>query len=883
MSTLGLSKDTESAILTVIDGLRYEFEFDDLSDDKVRPAMESKVTAFKVAKDLIDKWKKSVNAPNQAKLIEIIKSLIKAGEQAQLSLRKALKLDIDYKELDPSKHKAAIMAKPIILQAIYEFEGGLYELRTQVELGVINTEDDEFQIGFPERIASGEYIDRKRHFKNWYNEKEDAVKICPFGTEGEIITLEGLKVQLPTPPKQKSKILFHDKPKEQQFWQRLSVPTGINNKTLGQFTEYIVEEYRRRVEGIWFYNNGKPTYLTGDMYFALQWGKMLDDGKYMLYREPQARMFYHSMAVWVDSRCVGKIFEKSRRTGFTYEQIMTLLNRITMTANFRAGMTSKTEDDVKIAFKKLTYAFLNLPFFFRPVVKGRPDSVTALDFAKPVDATKEGKKKEETGVEKYLNSMADWRLPTDDAYDSEQLNYYLGDEFAKRKSGKSVEKHFRQIRPTMIRGGIVIGKMFLGSTIGAKEEGGGAFENLANGSEVSDRDKMTKMTATGLYRYALYAHENHEMHIDTFGICHETKPKEITYNFKGDLIVNGSLEYLVATGAQVRRQSDIEYNEYMRTMPITRADMYRQEGINCQFNIAKIQEQIFFNKTFTVDPVERGNFYRNESGIVHWKPDDKGKFRQSWLPPVDMRNKFVMRNGKRHPANGWLGAGGVDSYDIDETVDGRSSNGSLHFFHRYNTNGHPSTTFVLEYIERPPYANIFYEDVMMAAEFYGYPLLIENNKYGIVRYFENKGMLGYVLKRPSEFTPSGSKGVKQYGIPSNSIDIIQTQAQHIEEYIHYNVGIWGEKDEEEEQINNRTGNRPVGDYGNMYFERTLQDWAMFNIKNRTKFDATISSSLAIMASTTKAVKREGSEERKITEFVRRYKSNGLGSKINRPI
>ena len=35
--------------------------------------------------------------------------------------------------------------------------------------------------------------------------------------------------------------------------------------------------------------------------------------------------------------------------------------------------------------------------------------------------------------------------------------------------------------------------------------------------------------------------------------------------------------------------------------------------------------------------------------------------------------------------------------------------------------------------------------------------------------------------------------------------------------------------------------------GTMYFSRTLEDWARFNINNRTKFDASISSGLAIMA------------------------------------
>ena len=41
--------------------------------------------------------------------------------------------------------------------------------------------------------------------------------------------------------------------------------------------------------------------------------------------------------------------------------------------------------------------------------------------------------------------------------------------------------------------------------------------------------------------------------------------------------------------------------------------------------------------------------------------------------------------------------------------------------------------------------------------------------------------------------------------------------------------------------------RDSGDMGAMYFTRTLEDWAKFDINNRTKFDAAISSGLAIMA------------------------------------
>ena len=36
-------------------------------------------------------------------------------------------------------------------------------------------------------------------------------------------------------------------------------------------------------------------------------------------------------------------------------------------------------------------------------------------------------------------------------------------------------------------------------------------------------------------------------------------------------------------------------------------------------------------------------------------------------------------------------------------------------------------------------------------------------------------------------------------------------------------------------------------YGDMYFNETLNDWSKFDITKRTKFDASISSGLAIMA------------------------------------
>jgi len=108
---------------------------------------------------------------------------------------------------------------------------------------------------------------------------------------------------------------------------------------------------------------------------------------------------------------------------------------------------------------------------------------------------------------------------------------------------------------------------------------------------------------------------------------------------------------------------------------------------------------------------------------------------------------------------------------------------------------------------------------------------VENNKYGIVRYFESRGYDGYLMDRPSHLTAANSKvNVKTKGIPSNSQDVIQAHAHAIEDYIHNHVGVKPETE----------------NFGNMYFNNTLEDWIGYKITNRTKYDLTISSGLALL-------------------------------------
>jgi hypothetical protein len=102
------------------------------------------------------------------------------------------------------------------------------------------------------------------------------------------------------------------------------------------------------------------------------------------------------------------------------------------------------------------------------------------------------------------------------------------------------------------------------------------------------------------------------------------------------------------------------------------------------------------------------------------------------------------------------------------------------------------------------------------------------------------------------------------GVPNSSEDMKQSHAAAIETYIEENVG-----------------NTPNG-YGNMYFQRTLEDWAKFNINNRTKHDASISSGLAIMACNKNRYTPVARRERKNIDLgIKRYDNKGTSSKIIR--
>ena len=152
----------------------------------------------------------------------------------------------------------------------------------------------------------------------------------------------------------------------------------------------------------------------------------------------------------------------------------------------------------------------------------------------------------------------------------------------------------------------------------------------------------------------------------------------------------------------------------------------------------------------------------------------------------------------------------------------------------------------------------------MACVFYGMPILAENNKPRLLYHFKNRGYRGFCMNRPDKAYIKLSKTEKELGgIPNSSEDVKQAHASAIESYIENSVGL---KEDTE--------------MGDMVFLRTLEDWAKFDISNRTKFDASISSGLAIMA-TQKHLYLPTKNLSKIKINFARYSNKGKYSEIIR--
>ena len=719
-------------------------------------------------------------------------------------------------------------------------------------------------------------LSRMNRLKKWkygYNKEYDIVVISKTGQIGEIYSIQNLLIALPLA----ENVYKCSKKKEEQRWKVLEYPSELNKiKTVYDWNErpvefkekwyeYINKEFVRREEGYWFYSNGVPTYITGSQYMYLQWTK-IDVGS-ADFRESNRLFYIFWEACKSDSRCYGMCYLKNRRSGFSFMASSDTVNQATISRDARFGILSKSGADAKKMFTdKVVPISINYPFFFKPIQDGMERPKTELSYKVPSKRLTRNSIKETTeDLQAGLDTTIDWKNTGDNSYDGEKLKLLVHDESGKWERPDNILNNWRVTKTTLRLGRKIVGKCMMGSTSNALDKGGSNFKKLYESSDVTKRNRNGQ-TSSGLYSLFVPMEWNYEGYIDSYGIPVFDTPKKPIKGIDGEDIDIGVISHWENEVDGLKDDQD-GLNEYYRQFPRTEKHAFRDEAKESLFNLGKIYEQIDYNEDLrNTNVITQGNF-QWEGGIkdtrVLFVPNKNGRFLVSWVPPVSLQNRYNIKNNIKYPGNEHCGAFGCDSYDISGTVDGKGSKGSLHGLTKFSMEDVPPNLFFLEYIARPQTADIFFEDVLMALVFYGMPILAENNKPRLLYYMKRRGYRGYSMNRPDKVMHKLSVTEREIGgIPNSSEDIKQAHAAAIEDYIENHIGLLNEG------------------YGNMYFQRTLEDWAKFNINNRTKHDASISSGLAMMACNkhryTPVAQRVIS---KVSLGFRKYNNSGENSKI----
>ncbi len=601
-------------------------------------------------------------------------------------------------------------------------------------------------------------------------------------------------------------IYTRGKLEKDQYWERRGFPKGWKEsreeeKRVQAFNEkhfdpdletFRQDAWDKRLNGMWFMNNGEAVYITGLHYFYLEWiyigGSTMNHG-YPDYWDSDRKFFYFLQFVLESDKCFGMVYTTRRREGKTAKSVAFLLEACTRLLEANGGIQSKTEEDAeKIVYRSgVIKAFDKLPDFFKP--KYNTNGVSkALIFSSK-------RSKSEEIEEGELGGFIDYKASNDTAYDGDKLKRYVGDEIFKTKNSDIYTRH-EIILPTLEdHNGRPYGKALYTSTVEEIEGEITTYTAFWHDSNQTELDPVTGMTRTKLYRYFLPSDQ--AMNRDIFGNCDEEENRKI----------------IIAEREQVRHDLP-KYTGRVRRKPLTIEEAFRVSARNGVYDATKLQdryEEVSWRSTL----YQQGDFIWRD-GIkdseVLFVPSQEGRWKVIWeYLDKDYLNRPV-RDMKR-PWNNHKFAIGCDPYSHSRTVDYRNSNGAFYVFKKHDpTDPDNSDIFVVEYIARPATSDIFFEDLIKTCVYFGAEALIENNRNNIMDYFLYREYQNYIMQLPDRKTP----GIP--GTPKTHGDIIA----HTEAYIHQHLD-------------------------KVFFPRMIEDWMKFDPFNTTQFDAAMAAGYTLIA------------------------------------
>lgn len=589
----------------------------------------------------------------------------------------------------------------------------------------------------------------------------------------EIIEIYGTKVKLPEQPPLEE-MLYYNLPRKHQKWVREELPSYFEYVEIDkngdllltpQQEEYAATQVARCKKGVWAYIGGRPRYLTGKYYFFLQ-NYVLEDGNYPEFREADRLYFlFHEHWHKVDW-CLGNIRTKKRRQGASSQSCSNILYEAIFYKRSNCGLISKTKDDSKDTFVQMVQnAYRELPIYLKPKQVNKEDSVTELVFAHKSESQTKGGKVE---VEKKAggnNSRINYKAPVLNAYDRGRMSYVLGDEFGKLPKDVPASQLLSIISKTLVKGVKRVGWIDLPSTTNEMLKGGGM--EYYKIWKAADQFKK-RPTTNRLVRFYQPAYEAYEGFIDEFGDSVIDKPTDEQYEYlvkkwvkrdeeTGEVISELSEDDIKLGGkyyVSVKRREGLEgidLEEEMRMNPCNEDEAFMSAVSDCAFNSINIKKR---QKELEESPVlkRRVIFYRDLQQKVTFKDVEETElfhWRITQFPKAGQENKFTMEGGVRKPGRIKDGVISVDSYSNTQGGRKYGSKASAWIGRRFDINDpYKSGKAIGHLYGRPKEKGDLHNQVMLAAEFFGYQAYYEHTADDYLTHFRERGRIGYLGTYP---------------------------------------------------------------------------------------------------------------------------------------
>lgn len=585
-------------------------------------------------------------------------------------------------------------------------------------------------------------------------------------------------------------------PKSEQFWRRKSLPDIFNHVEVDkdgnailtpQQKRYAIQEVERCKKGYYFFNNGNVTYITGKHYFYLtHW--LLEDSIYPEYRDTDRRYFlfldHWEHVLW----CLGILRGKKRREGASSQATANLVYECIFYTNSNCGLVSKTNIDSRDTFTDMVrHGYNNLPIFLKPRQLNRADSVTELVF--------DAKAEKGTSGDSGMKSKINYRAPVLNAYDRGRMSRILADEGGKWPPEVDFSKFIAIVSKTMVKGAKRVGFCEAPSTVNELTKGGGmAFKKAWDGA--NQFKYPNRPTPNRFVTYFSPAYDGYEGFIDKHGFSVIEEPTLEQYQYLVDkwvkkdpitgVVLSELTEEDIKLGAKtyvvVKRREGLTgdlLEEEIRMNPCTVSEMFEAANIGCAFNSYNIHQR---KKHIEENPILKRKiiYYRDEeTQEVKFREINKNEESFHWRmtklwPDNGEHNKYKIVDKLRSPARTHIGAITVDGYSNSQGGRKYGSKASAWIGLKYDINDPYNTGKAIGHLYgRPSEKEILHNQVLLAAEFWGFTVHYEFNSDDYLSYFRERGRINYLGKFPwSTIDPTKrEKEVRYRGFPTTPFSL----------------------------------------------------------------------------------------------------------------